>query len=417
MSNVSFKEAFLFWLKLGFISFGGPVGQIAIMHEYLVEKKKWITEEKFLHALNYCMLLPGPEAQQLATYMGWLMHGTIGGIVAGLLFILPSVFIMLCLSVLYVLYGSTPLLAAVFSGIKPAVVAIVFLALLKISAKALKTKTDYAVAVVSLLCLLFFNVPYPVLILAVIAFGIIYHRLKPTPVEEKLNATTFHFKNFAERIVFTLSIFLLLWFIPFAAFYFFSNDFSFWKQLTLFFTQSALVTFGGAYSVLMYVSQMAVEKLHWLTQGQMIDGLALGETTPGPLIMVLTYVGFMGSYHHFNGSLLLAAIGLLATTFYTFLPSFAFILIGASVIESTGENKTIKKVLAFVTSAVVGVIANLSIYTAKAVLFTQSISLSDINFVALLWMVISVAAMKKFNINMILWIFISALFGAVKMFF
>ncbi len=359
MNKISFKETFLFWLKLGFISFGGPAGQIAIMHEYLVEKKKWISETKFLHALNYCMLLPGPEAQQLATYTGWLMHGTIGGIVAGLLFILPSVFILLGLSMLYVTFGKTAIVFAMLNGIKPAVVAIVFLALLKIGEKALKKKVDYLFALASLIALLIFKVPYPLVILGAIILGFVYLKLfekkhanadkgKSTNTDESgylINANTVieHTRFNRNKFIATIIIFVSLWVIPVVLFYFFSADFVFWKQLSLFFTKAALVTFGGAYSVLLYVSQIAVEKMNWLTHAEMIDGLALGETTPGPLIMVLVFVGFMGSYKHFNLSLFLGSVGLLATTFFTFLPSFAFILLGAPLIEKTQENKFVKQ--------------------------------------------------------------------------
>ena len=433
MNKISFKEALLFWLKLGFISFGGPAGQISIMHEYLVEKRKWISESKFLHALNYCMLLPGPEALQLTIYTGWLMHRTKGGIAAGLLFILPSVFILLALSILYVTYGKTDILTAIFYGMKPAVVAIVFLALLKIGERALQGRIDYVIAILSLCALLLFNIPYPVLILAVILFGIIYVRFfseqkndsqstSPTSSEDESaymrnkDSVIGHGSFSLTRFTVQALCFLIIWSIPLIAFYLFTSDFPFWKQLSLFFTKVGLVAFGGAYSSLMYVSQFAVEKLHWLTKLQMVDGLALGETTPGPLMMVLSFVGFLGAYHHFNGSLMLGTLGLLAATFFTFLPSFIFILLGAPIVEMTQENKSIKQVLSFVTPAVVGVIANLTIFTASAVLFPVAISLSGFNWLGLIWIIISVAAMKKFGVNMILWIAVSALMGvAVKM--
>ena len=427
MNKISFKEAFLFWLKLGFISFGGPAGQIAIMHQYLVEKKKWISESVFLHALNYCMLLPGPEAQQLATYTGWLMHGTLGGFVAGLLFILPSVFILLGLSIVYVTYGNTPIISGIFYGIKPAVVAIVFLAVWKIGERALKRKIDVALAIASLIALLVFKIPYTLVMIGAIVIGIFYVKVlmpKSSLAEENQNVNdaveegyiinrrsnsgrTLNWRNLALKA----ALFFTIWCLPFLLFYYFAADFKFWSGLSLFYTQAALFTFGGAYSVLTYVAQYAVEKLHWLTQLQMIDGLALGETTPGPLLMVLPFVGFMGAYQHFNNSIIAASIGLLASTYFTFFPSFVFILLGAPIVERTQDNKNIKLALGFVTAAVVGVIANLAIFTARAVLFASTISLANLNWMALIWIIISIIAMKKFKVNMILWIGVSAVVG------
>ena len=427
MNKISFKEAFLFWLKLGFISFGGPAGQIAIMHQYLVEKKKWISESVFLHALNYCMLLPGPEAQQLATYTGWLMHGTLGGIVAGLLFILPSVFILLGLCILYVTYGNTAIVGGIFLGIKPAVVAIVFLALSKIGERALKRKIDVALSLGSLVALLVFKIPYTLVMLVAIVIGVVYVNVimkesGASNADTSINdagedgylvnrkSNSGRTLNW-EGLVIKAGVFLVLWSVPFSLFYYLTSDFQFWSKLSLFFTQAALFTFGGAYSVLIYVAQYAVEKLHWLTQLQMIDGLALGETTPGPLLMVLPFAGFMGAYHHFGNSILAASIGLVASTYFTFFPSFVFILLGAPIVERTQDNKNIKLALSFVTAAVVGVIANLAIFTAKAVLFGSTVSFSNLDWIALAWIIISIIAMKKFNVNMILWIGVSAVVG------
>lgn len=423
MNNISFKEAFWFWLKLGFISFGGPAGQIAIMHEYIVEKKKWLSESRFLHALNYCMLLPGPEAQQLATYIGWLMHGVRGGIVAGLLFILPSVFILLGLSVLYVTYGNTQIAKGILYGVQPAVVAIVLLALYKISQKALKQSIDYVIAVASLVALLVFKVPYPIVILSAVLLGIVYLQFNKKNDAAKqqqhndelgyvINSTNSKQNVFSKRNwAIMLSVFILLWAVPFAAFYF-TKDAPFWQYLSMFFTKAALVTFGGAYSVLLYVSQVAVMELHWLTQAQMVDGLALGESTPGPLIMVLAFVGFMGSYNHFNGSLLYGGMGLLVTTFFTFLPSFAFILLGAPVVERTQENKNVKLVLGFVTAAVVGVIANLLLFMLMALYELHIVhAVSVWHYFPLLWLAVSAIALKYYNLNMILWLGISAVVG------
>lgn len=427
----TFREALKFWTKLGFISFGGPAGQVAIMHEFLVDKKKWISDSKFLHALNYCMILPGPEAQQLATYIGWMLHGTIGGLAAGILFVLPSMFILLGLSAAYVLFGNVPIVYALFDGLKPAVIAIVLLALIKIGKKSLLSPFHYVVAAAAFICIFFFNIPFPLIIVGAILMAGITQKFFPSLLAVGNNKTTakendeseyFINKNTkVEGIGFNphrfwkqVAIAVLLWGGSFALFYFFTSDFAFWKQLALFFTQAALVTFGGAYAVLPYVAQVSVEKFHWLSNLQMIDGLALGETTPGPLIMVLVFVGFMAGYNRFDHSIAMGSLGLVATTFYTFLPCFLFIFIGAPLIERTQENKTIKQILSLVTAAVVGVILNLSIYLGKAVLFPKTFSFAGLDLISLAWVVLSFLAMYRFKIGMITWILVSALFGIAR---
>ena len=429
----TFKETLKFWTKLGFISFGGPAGQIAIMHEYLVKKKKWISDSKFLHALNYCMVLPGPEAQQLATYIGWMFHRTLGGLAAGLLFILPSTFILLGLSIIYVSFGNIPWIYAMFAGLKPAVIAIIIIALLKIGKKSLLSPFHYVVAVSAFIAIFFFNISFPLIILGVIALAAITRKLFPLlfaifgdskarsendESEYYINQKTvlpnigFNPWRFWQHVV----VGLLLWISPLILFVFLAGDFQFWTTISLFFSQAAVVTFGGAYAVLPYVAQMSVEEFHWLTELQMIDGLALGETTPGPLIMVLVFVGFMAGYNHFGSSLALGSAALGITTFYTFLPSFLFIFIGAPIIERTQENRKIKEILALVTAAVVGVILNLTLYLGKAVLFPKEISLAYLNYTALAWIIISFVALNKLKINMIVWIGISALFGLLHYF-
>ena len=427
----SFKEALKFWTKLGFISFGGPAGQVAIMHEYLVEKKKWISDSKFLHALNYCMILPGPEAQQLAIYIGWLLHGVWGGLVAGILFVLPSMFILLGMSVIYVTYGSVPWIYAMFVGLKPAVIAIVILALIKIGKKSLSSTFHYIIALSAFVCIFFFNIPFPLIIIGAIVVAALLRKFAPKifsannkKQEQKVadeNEYYINTNSVADNIGFKplrfwkqVGVASLLWLIPIIAFYLFANDFEFWKKLSFFFTKAALVTFGGAYAVLPYVAQVSVEKFHWLSSFQMMDGLALGETTPGPLIMVLTFVGFMAGYNHFGGSLLMGSVGLIATTFYTFVPCFLFIFAGAPVIERTHENKKIKEILGIVTAAVVGVVLNLTIYLSKAVIFPTGISLTQLDYISLIWVVVSFIAMYRFNINMIVWISISAAFGLAR---
>lgn len=432
MQKPTFKEAFNFWLKLGFISFGGPAGQIAIMHEFLVEKSKWISDSKFLHALNFCMLLPGPEAQQLAIYIGWLLHGLRGGLVAGILFVLPSVFILLGLSIAYVMYGHIAWVGALFYGLKPAVVAIVILALIKIAKKSLSGALHYVIATLSFVLIFFLNVPFPVIIFGTIATGFLIQKFYPQVFSNSKNENHKRISDESEyflnrntlientgfslsRLVKQIASGIILWFIPLVIFKFVSDDFLFWKNLILFFTQAAFVTFGGAYAVLPYVAQISVEKFHWLSQYQMIDGLALGETTPGPLIMVLAFVGFIAGYNHFT-SLSLASVSLLTTTFYTFLPSFLFILIGAPIIETTQHNPKIKNILNIVTVAVVGVVLNLTVYFGKAVVFPQGLNISSVDYFAFAWIIISFFAMNKFKVGMIPWILISALAGLVKYF-
>jgi len=430
MKKPSFKEAFWFWLKLGFISFGGPAGQIAIMYEYLVEKKKWISESRFLHALNYTMILPGPEAQQLATYTGWLLHGTRGGLVAGIFFVLPSMFILLGLTALYATFGNIPWVYALFSGLKPAVIAIVILALIKIGMKSLHTAFHFLIAGAAFVGIFFYNIPFPYIILASLIVAFIARRTLPQLFKQTQAAKTQLAKEEEKYFIndnhtvpnagfrlrrLTRQIFtaFMLWVVFFGVFYLFTNDFAFWKQLALFFTQAAFVTFGGAYAVLPYVAQVSVEKLNWLTELQMIDGLALGETTPGPLVMVLVFVGFMASYNHYGGSLLMGSVGLFTTTFYTFLPCFLFIFAGAAIIEKTRENSKIKQALSLVTAAVVGVVLNLTLYLGKAVIFPGDITFLQIDFITLGWIVVSFVAMFRFRINMITWIGVSAVFGLV----
>ncbi|HET6243358.1 MAG TPA: chromate efflux transporter [Bacteroidia bacterium] len=428
MEKPAFKEALKFWTKLGFISFGGPAGQIAIMHEFLVDRKKWISNSRFFHALNYCMILPGPEAQQLAIYIGWLLHGKKGGFAAGILFFLPSMFILLALSIIYVLYGNLPWVNALFDGVKPAVIAIVLLALLKIAKRSLKSYFHYFVAACAFISIFFFNIPFPLIIVSAVVLAAIIRKFLPGIFHNKnassdlriereedyyLNQNSlsplsdFKFSNLLKQVFVTF----VLWALPLFIFFKFANDFKFWNDLSLFFTKAALVTFGGAYAVLPYVAQVSVEQLNWLDELQMIDGLALGETTPGPLIMVLSFVGFMAGYNHFNGSLLMGTFAMATTVFYTFLPCFLFIFAGAPIMEKTQENKKVKEILEIVIAAIVGVILNLTIFLGKAVLFPKGISFDSIHYISLGWLIISVVALYHYKINMVKWIALSAIFG------
>jgi len=427
----TFNEALRFWIQLGFISFGGPAGQIAIMHDYLVVKKQWITERRFLHALNFCMLLPGPEAQQLATYMGWLLHGTWGGLAAGLLFILPSLFILLGLSILYVSFGNIPWIYALFHGLKPAIVAIVVLALIKIGKRSLLSPLHWVIALMSFLGITFFHISFPILLVGASLVAIMGIRFFPSILTSGNEATTSEkelkddLSNVNQhsvsqtyglpfsRIGLSIISGLILWSIPLFLFYVASDDFIFWKKVTLFFTQSAWITFGGAYAVLPYVAEVSVEKFNWLTNLQMMDGLALGESTPGPLIMVLAFVGFMAGYHHFGHSLVMGSLGLLTTTFYTFLPSFLFIFVGAPIIERTQNNQHIKNGMSFVTSAVVGVMMNLILYLGKAIVLKGQWSFSNIQYPTAAWILISIFSLYRFKIGIIPWIGLSALYGLV----
>jgi chromate transporter len=372
----SFAEAFRFWLKLGFISFGGPAGQIAIMHTELVERRKWIDEHRFLHALNYCMLLPGPEATQLATYIGWLLHRTWGGIVAGALFVLPSIFILWALSFAYVKFGNVPWVASIFYGLKPAVLAIVAAAVIRIGKRALKNEVMWTLAALAFIAIYFFHVPFPIIILLAGAIGfaggrfwiqkflVIQHADKAQAISAE------HTRPSWSRAARVFAVCMILWFSPLLLAAWLLG----WQHTVaregLFFSKAAMVTFGGAYAVLPYVSQQAVQQYHWLGPGEMLDGLGLAETTPGPLIMVLQFVGFLGAWHHPGtlNPLLAGTLGALMTTWTTFVPCFLWIFIGAPHIEQLHGNKALTTTLSAVTAAVVGVILNLAIWFGLHVL-------------------------------------------------
>jgi chromate transporter len=391
-SPVSLAEAFWFWLKLGLISFGGPAGQISIMHQELVEKRRWLSERRFLHALNYCMLLPGPEAQQLATYIGWLMHRTWGGVIAGVLFVLPSLFILIGLSWVYIAFGDVPLVAGIFYGIKPAVTAIVMQAAWRIGSRALKNNWLWGIAAASFVAIFALNVPFPLIVLGAALLGYIGGRLLPAQFSiggaHATTDTTFgpalidddtptpsHARFRASRLALIVAAGALLWLVPMGLLTWLYGWEGTLTQMAWFFTKAALLTFGGAYAVLPYVYQGAISHYAWLTPTQMIDGLALGETTPGPLIMVVAFVAFVGAYVQqvFGPEQVFIAGALAATlvTWFTFLPSFLFILAGGPLVESTHGELRFTAPLTGITAAVVGVILNLALFFAYHVLWPQ----------------------------------------------
>jgi chromate transporter len=429
--SVSFAEAFRFWVKLGFISFGGPAGQIAIMRRELVERRRWLSEERFLHALNYCMLLPGPEAQQLAIYIGWLMHRTLGGIVAGAFFVIPSIFILLALSYIYAAYGNVAAVAGALAGFKPVVVAIVVEAVLKIGRRALSSRAHYLIAAAAFIAIYFFHAPFPFIVLAAGIVGFIGARLWPV-VFAKAPRTAVAGNNGSDaggrrvdqapividdhapppphtlpsraRAVRTILVGVALWALPFAALVAWRGWSGLHSQEYLFFTQAALVTFGGAYAVLAYVTQAAVGSFGWLTQSQAVDGLALAETTPGPLIMVLQFIGFMAGWNH-PGGLTPATSGVtgaLVTTYATFLPCFFFIFLGAPYIEVLRGNKDLTGALTGITAAVVGVVLNLALVFGAAVIWPHGLA-GGTNWFAVITSAAAFVALYRFKAD-VLWV-------------
>ncbi|WP_332777866.1 chromate efflux transporter [Polaromonas sp.] len=428
-SVVSFAQAFRFWLKLGFISFGGPAGQIAIMHRELVEQKRWISEKRFLHALNYCMLLPGPEAQQLATYIGWLMHRTWGGVVAGALFVLPSLFILIALSWIYVAFGDVALVAGLFYGIKPAVAAIVLQAVHRIGGKSLKNPAKapipWAVAAISFIAIAALHVPFPWVVLGAALTGWLCAKFAPgqfaaggahgtaqaahsPALIDDHTPTPEHARFKKSRLATVLAIGAVLWLAPMGVLLAAQGWNGTLTQMGWFFTKAALLTFGGAYAVLPYVYQGAVEQFQWLTGPQMIDGLALGETTPGPLIMVVAFVGFVGGWAKQvlgpEALFLGAALAATVVTWFTFLPSFLFILAGGPLVESTHGKLHFTAPLAAITAAVVGVIASLALFFIAHIAFKTGAAagfLSNVEWPALAIMVAAGVALLRYKVGVI----------------
>ncbi len=424
--QVSFAEAFRFWVKLGFISFGGPAGQIAIMHRELVERRRWVSEERFLHALNYCMLLPGPEAQQLAIYIGWLLHRVPGGIVAGAFFVIPSIFILLALSYIYAAFGNVAAVAGALAGFKPVVVAIVVEAVLKIGRRALTRRTHYLIAAAAFISIYFLHIPFPLIVLAAGLVGLAATRLRPSVAQSRKDqpesaivddnaSRPAHTRPSRSRALRTIAAGLALWAVPFFALAWWRGWSSLYAQEYRFFTQAALVTFGGAYSVLAYVTQAAVADYGWLSQTQAVDGLALAETTPGPLIMVLQFVGFMAGWNHPQG-LAPAASGIISaliTTWTTFLPCFIFIFLGAPHIESLRGNENLKGALTGITAAIVGVILNLALIFGAAVIWPHGLS-GGTDWFAASMSVAAFVALFRFKANVLWVVIIGGLIGLCR---
>ena len=424
-------EAFAFWLKLGLISFGGPAGQISIMHTELVERRRWISERRFLHALNYCMVLPGPEAQQLATYIGWLMHRTWGGVVAGALFVLPSLFILIGLSWVYIAFGELPLVAGLFYGIKPAVTAIVLQAAHRIGSRALKNNVLWAIAAASFVAIFALQLPFPLIVLAAAVVGYLGGKLAPSKFQlggghsgkdksygpaliDDDTPTSAHALFRWSAVVKVVAAGLALWLIPMAALVAAWGWDHTLTQMGWFFTKAALLTFGGAYAVLPYVYQGAVEHFGWLSAPQMIDGLALGETTPGPLIMVVAYVGFIGGYLKAlfgpENLFLAGAVAATVVTWFTFLPSFIFILAGGPLVETTHNDLKFTAPLTAITAAVVGVVVNLALFFGYHVLMPQGLS-GRVDLVAAIIALLAAVALFKYQRNVIHVIAASAMLG------
>jgi chromate transporter len=422
-----FGEAVRVWAKIGLLSFGGPAGQIALMHRILVDEKRWIDEDRFLHALNYCMLLPGPEAQQLAIYIGWLMHRIKGGVVAGVLFVLPGAGVILLLSIVYALFEDIALTEAIFFGIKAAVLAVVAQAVLKIGKRALKTRLMYAIAGASFTGIFFFDVPFPMIVISAGILGFTVHYLQRRPTDGQRLDAAGHARPSVGRNLRVAGTCLALWWLPVAALAIWLGVGHVFVQEGVFFSKTAVVTFGGAYAVLAYIAQQAVDTYGWLEPGEMLDGLGLAETTPGPLIMVVQFVGFLGAYRNpgMLDPLLAGVIGAAITTWVTFVPCFLWIFLGAPYIESLRNNRALGAALSAITAAVVGVIINLAAWFALHVIFAVVDvgrvlgarwfvpQLATLDPAALALTAAAVIAMLRFNAGMLPTLGVCALAGIV----
>jgi chromate transporter len=439
--DVAFRDAARFWVKLGFINFGGPTGQIALMHDELVERRRWISNRRFLHALNYCILLPGPEAQQLAIYVGWLLHRLAGGLVAGIAFILPAFFLMMGLSWTYAVHGDVPAIAGIFSGLQAAVVGIVAAAAIRIGRRALHNEAMVVIAVAAFVAIFFGHVPFPYIIVGAGAIGLIGGRLRPslfvlTEAEADGGETAIrddgpaasHTRTSFARSVRVLLVGLAVWIGPLVAVSLAPGVPEIIGQEALFFSQAAMVTFGGAYAVLAYVNQAAVQQFGWLLPGQMITGLGLAESTPGPLIMVTEFVGFIGAYRNPGGldPVLAGMLGATVTTWATFAPCFLWIFLGAPYIERLRGNRALTSTLSAITAAVVGVVLNLAVVFGTHTLFERVRTvevfggplpvptLASLDLFAVVVASAAFVALWKLKVNILWVIAASALAGVIK---
>jgi chromate transporter len=423
--GVEFRDAARFWVKLGFINFGGPTGQIAIMHDELVDKRRWVSNGRFLHALNFCMLLPGPEAQQVATYIGWRLHGTLGGLVAGSFFVIPSVFVLWLLSYLAAAHSDVPAITGLLYGIQPVVIAIVLEAVIRIGKRALNHRLLVAFAVLAFVALYFLSVPFPLVVLAAAVGGLLLSRVVPDafrggghgPSEGEeasaVDRVAANGRPSLPRNLRLLGTFLVLWAVPVGALWLWRGGEDVLVGEALFFTGAAFVTFGGAYAVLSYISDVAVNNYGWLTADQMVQGLGLAESTPGPLIMVTQYVGFLGAWNDPGAfsPLLYATLGAAVTTYATFLPCFLFIFLLAPYIELLANHRRLRAILVGVTAAVVGVIANLAVFFAARVLFPDGFSFGGLDVFALVAAVSSFVVLQRFKVPIYLMVPAGALLG------
>src|SRR5215204_3103577 len=425
---VGFWEAFWFWVKLGFINFGGPAGQIAIMHRELVESKRWVSEKQYLRTLNFCMLLPGPEAQQVATYIGWRLHGTVGGIVAGAFFVIPSIFVLVVLSYLAVAHSEVAAIRGLLYGIQPVVIAIVVEAVLRIGKRTINHRVLVTFAVLAFVALYFLSVPFPLVVLVAAVAGLLLSRTgfardaflggahgSSDEAEYAIDETASNGRPSVLRNLRLLGTFVLLWAVPFGILYLWRGGEDVLLKEALFFTGAAFLTFGGAYSVLSYVADVAVNHYGCLSADQMVQGLGLAESTPGPLIMVTQYVGFIGAWNDPGpfAPLLYGTLGALVTTYATFLPCFLFIFFLAPYIELLANDRRLRAILIGVTAAVVGVIANLAVFFATQVLFPEGVSLQGLDVFALIVAVASFVVLQRFKVPIYLMIPAGAIVGMV----
>jgi chromate transporter len=422
---VGFGEAFWFWVKLGFINFGGPAGQIAIMHRELVEKKRWVSEGQYLRTLNFCMLLPGPEAQQVATYIGWRLHGTLGGIVAGSFFVIPSIFVLWLLSYLAAAHSDVPAISGLLYGVQPVVIAIVVEAVSRIGKRTLNHGLLVGFAILAFVALYFLSIPFPLVVIAAAVGGLLLSRVVPEAFrggrhgslgeegETALDKVSSNGRPSALRNLKLLATFLVLWAVPVGALWLWQGGEDVLVKEALFFTGAAFVTFGGAYAVLSYISDVAVNQYGWLTADQMVQGLGLAESTPGPLIMVTQYVGFFGAWNDPGAfsPLLYATLGAAITTYATFLPCFLFIFLLAPYIELLANNRRLQAILVGVTAAIVGVVANLAVFFATKVLFPDGFSVARLDVFALVVAIVSFVVLQRFKPPIYLLVPVGAVLG------